>query len=381
MNIENTLLETLLHKIEELESTLCASPPSNQLSENRLLKFTEKEIMPLSKTFKREFRAQGCTAHIRKRSDGRYNCSYEIRYNRNGYNISASATTLEKAKERFIEKLILADKEKENPQSKIPTNFDAFATYWFENFHKRKVKGNTYEESVKLYNRHIKPKFGNLALKNITPLMLQQFLDSFADRGKTADELYSLLNQIFKAAVNHGLIQLNPLGMCFHKQHERKHGIAITKAEEKLLLKAFEGTPYQLHFAIALYTGLRPNEYATAIIDGEFIKAVNSKRHNQNNGAVVYKRIPITPMLRPYLQNVEKIEFPAPRVLDNRLKKILPEHKLYDMRTTFQTRCSECGIPDNVIGVFMGNSIGKLKDAYTDFSDEYLLKEGEKLFY
>lgn len=46
--------------------------------------------------------------------------------------------------------------------------------------------------------------------------------------------------------------------------------------------------------------------------------------------------------------------------------------------TTFQTRCSECGIPDNVIGVFMENSIGKLKEAYTDFSDEYLLAEMKK---
>jgi len=86
-------------------------------------------------------------------------------------------------------------------------------------------------------------------------------------------------------------------------------------------------------------------------------------------------------MLRPYLQNVAQIEFPTPRMLENRFKQVLPNHKLYDMRTTFQTRCSECGVSDNVIGVFMGNSIGRLKEAYTDFSDEYLLKEGEKLKY
>lgn len=51
------------------------------------------------------------------------------------------------------------------------------------------------------------------------------------------------------------------------------------------------------------------------------------------------------------------------------------------MRTTFQTRCSECEINETVIGLFMGNSIGKLKAAYTDFSDEYLLSEAEKFKY
>ena len=127
------------------------------------------------------------------------------------------------------------------------------------------------------------------------------------------------------------------------------------------------------------YTGLRPNEYTTATICGKFIKAVNSKRHN--NGKVEYKYIPITPMLRPFLQGVTELVMPKERVLNNRFKKVLPTHKLYDMRTTFQTRCSECGIPDNVIGVWMGNSIGKLKEAYTDFSEEYLLKEAKKFFY
>lgn len=263
----------------------------------------------------------------------------------------------------------------------IPTNFDKFAMYWFENFHKRKVKESTYTENTKLYNRHIKQRFEKMSIKQITPVMLQNFLDDFSGRPKTADDIHSQLNQILTSATNHGIIKLNPMGMVFHKQHEREHGSAISKENEKKLLKAFEGTPYQLHFAVALYTGLRPNEYPTAVIEGDFIKAENSKRRNQNNGVVVYKRIPITPMLRPYLQGIERMELPKSYILYDRFKEILPDHKLYDMRTTFQTRCSECGVPDNVIGVFMGNSIGKLKDTYTDFSDEYLLSEGEKLKY
>ena len=54
----------------------------------------------------------------------------------------------------------------------------------------------------------------------------------------------------------------------------------MTKDEERKLLEVTAGTPYQLMFAVGLYTGMRPNEYKTAIIEGEFIVANNSKRNN-----------------------------------------------------------------------------------------------------
>lgn len=342
------------------------------------LKFTEKEISSMPKAFRHTFIAEGKVICYRKRIRGRVSCSYEARYRRHGYNISVSATNLMELKPRFIEALHAA--EMGEAATKIPTNFHEFAMYWFENFHKRKVKEATYNHDIKLYERHLKERLGQFRISAIIAPTLQKLLDEFSDRGKTADDIHSILNQIFNCAVNHGLIRLTPLGMIFHEKHEHKHGSAITKRDEQKLLQAFAGQPYQLHYAVILYTGLRPNEYPTATVDCDFIKAVNSKRHGKN-GKVVYKRIPISPMLRPYLDGVTEISLPQAYILEDRFKKILPNHKLYDMRTTFQTRCSECGIPDNVIGVFMGNSIGKLKEAYTDFSEEYLIREGGKLKY
>lgn len=138
------------------------------------------------------------------------------------------------------------------------------------------------------------------------------------------------------------------------------------------------GTEWEIPLAVIRYISLRPCEYTSAVIYGNFIKAQNGKR---KDGKIKFKYIPITPMLRPYLQRVTEFTMPEPRVLNRRFQKILPNHKLYDMRPTFQTRRSERGIPDNVIGVWMGNSIGKLKEAYTDLSEEYLLKEAEKFRY
>lgn len=370
MNIENTL-ESLLHKIETLESNLCATPPSNQLSENRLLKFTEKEIIQMPKTFKKEFRAQGCTAHVRKRTDGRYKCSYEIRYNRNGYHISASATTLEEAKKRFVEKLNNYQ-PMDNKMPAVPTNFDKFAMYWFENFHKRKVVNNTYKKDLSTYKRDIQPVFAQSKIADISPAQIQRFLDAFSDKGRTKETLHNLFNQIFECAVNHGIVKLNPLRMVFYQKHEREHGIAISKDDEIRLLNTYKNTEFEVDFAIILYTGLRPCEYKTAVIDDKFIKAQNCKR---KGGKIEHKWIPISPMLKPYLDGITAIKLHHHTTITDKLKNVLPNHTLKDMRMTFQTRLDECEIPDKVIGIVMGNTIGKgdrIKETYTDIqSKEY----------
>lgn len=96
---------------------------------------------------------------------------------------------------------------------------------------------------------------------------------------------------------------------------------------------------------------------------------------------VTYKKIPITPMLKPYLEGVETIEFSSLRIMRDRFNKLFPQHKLYDLRTTFYTRCQECGILDVARDEFVGHSHGALGNAYTDLSDEFLLREGKKFSY
>lgn len=351
-----------------------------QDNEEVFWRFSAKELSLMPKTFRKEFRTQGCTAHVRKRRSGKNSWNYEIRYRRNGYNITASANNLDQAKHKFIEMLGSAEKCVKNKERTIPSTFDKFANYFFEKFYKRKVGESTYRVAMSNYKNHVFPHFGDMPLKQITADKCQELLDRLIDEDKvrTEENVFTMLNMIFKAAVKHGVMAHNPIDMVFHTKHEREHGKALTKDEERLLLESTAGTPYQTMFAIALYTGLRPNEYKTAYIDGDFIVANNSKR---KNGKVESKKIPITPMLAPYLKGVTDFHFTRLEQIRHRFNGILPDHKLYDLRTTFYTRCMECGVAEVATKTFVGHALGGMADTYTDLSDEFLYTEGQKLKY
>ncbi len=358
---------------------LTAPPPLDKTTCG-FLKFTDKEISNMPKSFRHTFIADGKVICYRKRMRCKIfaTYSYEARYRRHGYNVSVTASNLIDLKKRFIQ--ALQDIENGAAFPKVPETFHEFAMYYFENFRKRKVKPLTYENDMYRYNNHLKPAFASMPLKRISPAQCQAFIDGFinAGHGRTADEVYSLLNCIFKMAIAHGIIERNPLAVVVKERHERKHGAALTKDEERQLLERTAGTRYQILFAVALYTGMRPNEYKTARVEGNFIVAVNSKRKTKKTE---YKRIPITPMLRPFLENVADLHFPRVEYMRDKAREILPGHKLYDLRTTFYTRCQECGVADVARNEFVGHSLGALGDTYTDLSDEFLISEGEKLKY
>ena len=342
--------------------------------ENSASVFSNKEILEMPQKFRKLFRTDGIRAHIRKRTRGK-SVNYEVRCRMNGFNISACGTTVEEAKKRFIEKLHAAE---QGEATAIPTTYRDFCIYYFEKFRKRRVTQLTYRHDLARCENHIFPAIGNKALRKITPSDCQNLLDNLSARGmgKTADEAFCLMNAVFKGAIAHGIIVRNPLAIVFHKQHQRKHGTALTKSEEALLIAT--ASPYRLQHIIALYTGLRPNEYSSLRREGNMLIARNSKR---KGGKIEYKRIPINPMLAPHIGDMQEFRFGCLQTLYNWLRRLFPSHTLYDLRTTFYTRCRECGIADAARDEMIGHSSGVLADTYTDLSDEYLISEAQKLCY
>ena len=358
----------------ELEKNACSAVSSKLI-------FTQKEIEKMSKSFKKVFIANGLAAHVLKKPSGKNTFCYEIRYRANGFDIRASSTNLNKAKAKFLEKTKPEEIQKyfigtvATPQTH--STLEQFSLFFFETHRKGKVTAQTYKCDYGRLKNYIFPAFGTMPINKITPDKCQSLLLSIKaeGKGKTADEIYSLLSIIFKGAIAYGIIQKSPLAIVQHQKHVKESGTALTKDEETLLLTCLTEPNFRIAAAIALFTGLRPNELATAKIEGDFIIAINSKR---KNGKIEYKKIPVIERLRPYIQNGIP-ELPSPQLLRRRISAALPNHKLYDLRTTFYTRCDEYGVAPPARDEFVGHSSGELTNAYRDLSDEYLLREGKKL--
>lgn len=342
--------------------------------------FTEKEILQMPKTFKKLILCNRKRCRLRVHESGKNSTTYEIRYRRDGYELSACGKTVELAKAKMIEKMKTAKpKPKDRSAYDVPTKFRAFSEYYNEKFRKRKISAETYYKNNNRLQNHVYPILGDMEISKITPNICQDILDGLIARGlkKSTHEVFSLMSVIFKGAIAHGIIERNPLDIVVLESYDQEHGSALTRAEEDALLRDVAGTPRGILYAICLFTGLRPNELRKEIrIEGRFLVAVNSKRKTKK---VEYKRIYICDKLAAILADVQELPNLHDKYLSTEFPKHCPGHRLYDLRVTFNTRCKELGVADHAREHFMGHSLGALGNAYTDLSDDYLLKEGEKL--
>lgn len=384
MNTQNSI-ETILQEIDALKSLMAQNASDETLFNDKFLKFTEKEISKMKKPIRKYFKTQGITAHIRKRVDERYNCSYEIRIAKKPFNnppISASGKTIEEAKANFIKKLNNYLPQKNNMSAPtVPKEFDTFANYYFNSYRIKLVKKLTFENDMYRYNNHLKKYFSSMLIKNINNDLIQSFLATYIEKEqiKTAKELLSLLSGIFNFAIEKQLIERNPCKLVIIESYESQHGTPLTIEEENRLLERLkDNKKYLIPIAVALYTGLRPCEYNTAKIENGFIKAENRKQHSKK---VSYKYIPICKRLKSILGDCNELYFPNKKNIRATFISICPNHKLYDLRTTFYTRCEMYNVAELARKSWMGHSLEKLRKAYGRLPDEWFINEMKKLDY
>lgn len=342
----------------------------------------------MPKQFRRLIVIQKKRCRLRRRKSGKNTFTYQIRYRSQGYNISACGVTIELAKQNFVQKLKTTQPISKESVDGISGTFHSFAVHYFENFRKPRVAKQTYHHDCCRYERYLKSTFAETPLRKITPTDCKKLLDSVLQqgKGKTADELRSLLNGIFNSAIAHGIINRNPLSVIFYLPHEREEGKALTQEEERTLFSWIlsDKCDCAQEIALILFCGLRPNEMENKEhppeIQGDFIKAVNSKRHFKDKSRIEFKYIPISHSLRPFLKNGISLRLTA-KITRRRLQLILPNCTLKDLRTTFYTRCQTFGVAEPALKEFMGHSFGKLGNAYSDLMKhkDYLLLEGKKL--
>lgn len=324
-------------------------------SEKSALYLTEKEINKMPIEFKKLFRAGRVSAHIRKRENG----TYEVRCTINGHHITASSKILIVAKENFIRKIKATDLNEIIYRDKIKLN--AYMLKWLETVKKPFIKANTYASYMQTFKRCIKPTVGEKDLKRISAFELQSLINEYVEEEKfrTAKAIYQLLSSVFDYAVADGKIRISPMRKVQYAVYEQNKGSALTKAEEKALVDRFAAAPDDLTmqaFVFVLYTGLRRSELKTAVLEDGFVTVTTSKTRK---GLKEKKRsVPVSPMLERLLPqiNLERIKKIFVDTLTDKFGKVIPGHKLHDLRHTFITRCQECGISREIVSLWAGHA-------------------------
>lgn len=143
-----------------------------------------------------------------KRPSGKHTFFYEIRYRRNGYNVSAGATCLEKAKKKFLDKLI---ETMQNAACRgiSRLSVENVAHEWLD-CRKGCVDPLTLKHYASYYERNIKPFIGTQNITRVRSADLNALLLPLRDRGRAYEDTRSVLNQIFVYAQNNGIITHTP---------------------------------------------------------------------------------------------------------------------------------------------------------------------------
>lgn len=306
---------------------------------------------------------------------------HQIRYRRDGYDKQFTGKDLKKVKESFREWVKSVNDEKREQLPKKTQNFFDFSERYFLHVKRANVEKQTYETQHRCAELHVYPKIGALPIRAITPLKCQELLnDILADgKGRTAETVKFILNEVFRAAVGEKLVASNPMQYVKIPRHIRENGKALMPATLREFISNAEKSPYFKQFMVFLYTGIRRNEIHSLKTEGDFISVECGKcRKGQKKRR---RKIPIAEDLRPFLPlSAEEISVEND-VLTGNFKALCPAHHLYDLRHTFISRCLECGISKTVVDVWTDHVDKKdmTEGVYTHFSDEFMLKEIKKL--
>ena len=316
--------------------------------------FTPKEMNKMPKEFRKLFRTNKINAHVRKRANG----TYEIRCQLNNNKITASAKTVEEAKEKFIARLcIIKDNTKTTSSKKIL--FGEYFLKWLDLTKKPFVKEKTFSEYKRLYNTYIKIAFECKSVSEITQFDLQKFFNVYerTEKFTTARRIHQLLKAVFEYAYIDEIISRSPMAKIKCPTGEKEQSTALTRSEELNLVNLFKTkrTVSLQAFIFILYTGIRRSELASAKVDNDFVTVTCAKTRKGRKDKI--RKIPISPMLKTHLPSidVEKIKALKMTNISKTFKEFMPAHHLHELRHTFITRCQEVGIRREIVSLWAGH--------------------------
>lgn len=265
---------------------------------------------------------------------------------------------------------------------------------WYNTYKHKQISPSTAVNIETVIRLHIDEELKNLKLTELTASQLKKTIYNITST-KLQQEAFDILNGALRIAYEEGYIIANPMSKLTKPRHKRENGMPLTLIEQQLFLKAIKNTRYENYFLFLLLTGSRPGE--GLLVRWEDINWENNTIYIHGTKNETSDRLlPLFKNLHDLLKSIQTergvkncstgiiFRHSYKRMLEQ-FKACCPtqsnrQHTPKDLRHTFATRCTECGVSLKTIQHWLGHSsINTTANIYTHILSNFELKESHKV--
>ncbi|MGI6721098.1 MAG: tyrosine-type recombinase/integrase [Anaerovoracaceae bacterium] len=337
---------------------------------------------------------------------------YRYQFTYEGKRYSVSANTQRQLMERVQRK---QEQLKQHQRITREMSVQAWIGEWLDTYKATRVADTTLANY-----KYILGKIDlAMPLCDVHPIHLQQILNRHAGKSKSfLRKLYLLMNELFEAAMDNGLVERNPARKLTIPKGYSNQRRSLTKQERRILEATLPGSPERVYISLLLYCGLRPSEAGR--VQGKDIDVARMRLHVRGTKTAAADRfVPLPECLLQDLKELAPLDFAVTDTRGNKTTKssrrslwlrfvremnitagcrmgrpckhsphdlpvgpmpIAPDLTAYCLRHTYATDLEAAGVPINVARDLLGHSdISVTSKIYTHRSEEAFEAAAEKL--
>jgi integrase len=148
--------------------------------------------------------------------------------------------------------------------ARSPVTVSEYLDKWLETAARGRVRARTFTDYSELLARHVRPSLGAIKLTELRPLDIQALYTKMQDNGlspRTIRYVHAVLSSALKQAVKWLMLAQNPAVLVDLPKASRKEMQALSVSEVERFMQAAAEDRWHPIFAVALATGMRPEEY------------------------------------------------------------------------------------------------------------------------
>lgn len=286
------------------------------------------------------------------------------------------------------------------PTEKPKILLSDYLNIWLNEFRKNVAAGTLYKDSTNI-KYQIVPSLGNYFLTDLSPLVLQKYINSIK-APRQRKHLFTLLKNALRKATELGYIDTNPMLSVIIPEHVSVPTEILSKIHIERFLQLAESTIYYIAFYTLTYQGFRPSELL-ALDKSNLLENSIYITNSWNSKDKVLSKTKTKNSVRkvPYFENVKELLFSLPcedRLFPYQLRHLedafadivntrdflndyVPRGRLtlYSLRHTCITRWAENGVHPKVAMKWAGhNNITTTLHYYTHISSDWEQLEVQK---